>query len=349
MFPAPMQNSSSIVSSLVTCGHSSVFKKLLIFLGILFISASSFSQDSLSKTSINIAKPFKEPDTLKTSIPNKNRIRFVTIGNIVGYSGIMVGLYSAWYKDYPQTGFHTFNDSREWLQVDKVGHLFSSYITSRASMELWRWTGIERKKRIWYGGMSGAAYLTIIETLDGFSEKWGWSWSDFATNVLGSGALIAQELAWDDQRVKLKFSFHRKEYGDEQLNKRSDELFGKNFSNRMLKDYNGQSYWASVNLKPFFKNSNLPEWLAVAVGYGAEGLFGGEENISKDKNGNIVFDRRDIHRYRQWYLAPDIDLRKIKTNKKAIRVALDMLSALKFPTPSLEFSNGKFKAHAIHF
>jgi len=97
----------------------------------------------------------------------------VTIGNIVGYSGVMAGLYSAWYKDYPQTHFHTFNDSREWLQVDKVGHLYSAYIASRGSMEMWRWTGIERKKRIWIGGMSGAVYLTVIETLDGFSSNWG--------------------------------------------------------------------------------------------------------------------------------------------------------------------------------
>lgn len=350
MFPAPMQNSASVaVYPEPVEGLRSSFLTLFIFFGLLFIFNSSFSQDSIGLKSIDLSKPFKEPGTLTAPIPNKSRIRFVTIGNIVGYSGIMVGLYSAWYKDYPQSGFHTFNDSREWLQVDKVGHIFSSYITGRASMELWRWTGIERKKRIWYGGMSGAVYLTVIETLDGFSEQWGWSWSDFATNVLGSGALVAQELAWDDQRLKFKFSFHRKEYTDPQLNMRTDELFGKNFGNRMLKDYNGQTYWASINLKPFFKNSNLPEWLAVAVGYGGEGLFGGEENISKDTNGNIVFDRRDIQRYRQWYLAPDIDLRKIKTNKKAVRVALDMLSALKFPTPSVEFSNGKVKVHAIHF
>ncbi|TAL40386.1 MAG: DUF2279 domain-containing protein, partial [Chitinophagaceae bacterium] len=286
---------------------------------------------------------------LNVTQPDKSRIHLVTIGNIVGYGGVMVGLYSAWYKDYPQTGFHTFNDSREWLQVDKVGHLYSSYISSRGSMEMWRWTGIDRKKRIWIGGMSGAAYLTTIEILDGFSAKWGWSWSDFATNILGSSALVAQELAWDDQRIKLKFSFHRKEYSDPELNMRSDDLFGNGVAERMLKDYNGQTYWASMNLKPFLKNSNLPEWLAVAVGYGAEGLFGGEENIGKDENGNITFDRRDIKRYRQWFLAPDIDLSKIKTSKKGLKFFLTFLSAFKFPAPSIEFSNGKFKAHAIHF
>jgi hypothetical protein len=78
-------------------------------------------------------------------------------------------------------------------------------------------------------------------------------------------------------------------------------------------------------------------------------MFGGTENIGKDKNGNIVFNRPDIKRYRQWYLSPDIDLSKIKTNSKPLKFMLNILSAFKFPTPALEFSNGKFKAHAIYF
>lgn len=261
----------------------------------------------------------------------------------------MIGLYNAWYKDYPQSSFHTFNDFPEWKQVDKVGHFYSAYIESRGSMELWRWTGMERKKRIWIGGMSGAFYQTVIEVLDGFSAEWGWSWADFGANILGSGTLVAQELAWDEQRIKIKFSFHRKIYDDGMLNDRSDVLFGKSTMERMLKDYNGQTYWASINLKPFFRNSNLPEWLSVSIGYGAEGLFGGRENIGKDDDGNITFDRTDIKRYRQWYLAPDIDLSKIKTNSKALKVLFVFLSSFKFPAPALEFSNGKLKGHFLYF
>ena len=296
---------------------------------------------------INIS--FKnKPDTL-TPHQKKKRIWLVGGASIVGYSGVMIALSSAWYSQYKQTSFHTFNDFPEWKQVDKVGHFYSAYIESRASMEMWRWTGIDRKKRIWLGGMSGAFYQTVIEVLDGFSTGWGWSWSDFSANILGSTALVAQELAWNDQRIKLKFSFHRKNYNDPQLNQRSDKLFGTSSAERLLKDYNGQTYWASMNLKPFFKNSNLPAWLSVSVGYGAEGLFGGTENIGKDDNGNIVFNRPDVKRYRQWFISPDIDLTKIKTNKKGVKFLLTVLSAFKFPTPSLEFYNGKFKAHAIHF
>jgi len=280
----------------------------------------------------------------------KKRTRLVIAANIIGYGGTMVGLYNSWYKNYQQSGFHTINDWHEWKQVDKVGHLYSAYIGSRGSMELWRWTGIERKKRIWIGGMSGAVYQTVIETLDGFSEQWGWSWSDFGTNILGSGILVAQELAWDEQRIKFKFSYHKKNYGDPELVQRTKSLFGNSGSEQFLKDYNGQTYWASANLKSFFPKSNLPPWLAVSVGYGAEGLFGARENTGKDDNGNIIFSRTDIPRRRQWYIAPDIDLTRIKTNSKTLKFLFTFLSAFKFPAPALELNqSGKTKFYFLYF
>jgi uncharacterized protein YfiM (DUF2279 family) len=303
----------------------------------------------LIRDSLVVFDTIPPPAPLLTAEQKRKRIRLVAAANIVGYSGTMIGLYAAWYSKYDQTGFHVFNDFPEWKQVDKAGHLYSAYIESRASMEMWRWTGIDRKKRIWIGGMSGAVYQTVIEVLDGFSEGWGWSWGDFSANILGSGMLVAQELAWNDQRIKLKFSFHTKSYNDPELAQRSDNLFGKSISERLLKDYNGQTYWASANLKSFFPKSKLPAWLSVSVGYGAEGMFGGTQNIGKDDDGNIIFNRPDINRYRQWYLAPDIDLSKIKTNKKAIKFLLTVLSAFKFPAPTLEFSKGKLKGHFLYF
>ncbi len=344
-----------------------------LFLGLFLFNFPLSAQDSIGIKKDTLIDDQLEPDTVwnishpikkissNTFFLGNERYRFLTpaqkkrrtwlIGgaNVVGYGGTMIGLYHSWYKNYPQSKFHTFNDWREWKQVDKVGHLYSAYIESYGSMKMWQWTGMDRKKRIWIGGMSGAVYQTVIEVLDGFSTGWGWSWGDFSANMLGSGSLVAQELAWDEQRIKLKFSFHKKNYNDPELNRRSDKLFGNSLAERMLKDYNGQTYWASANLKSFFKNSRLPDWLSVSVGYGAEGLFGGTENIGKDENGNIIFNRPDIKRYRQWFLAPDIDLTKIKTNKKGLKFLFTVLSAFKFPTPSLEYGNGRFRLHALHF
>ena len=330
------------------------FKKKMAFSYIvsLFITLQILAQDS-SLASINkdttpvIATSQTLP--ILTPIQIKKRVKAVAITNVVGYSAILIGLNAAWYANYPRSSFHFFNDNGEWLQVDKVGHFYSAYIESRASMELWRWTGISRKKRIWLGGMSGVVYQTAIEVLDGFSKEWGFSWGDFTANVVGSATLISQELAWDDQRIKIKFSSHRNNYQDAVLNARADDIYGKSFSERLLKDYNAQTYWASANIKSFFPETNLPSWLSVAVGYGAEGMFGATSNTWKDKHTDIIYDRSDIRRYRQWYLSPDVDFTKIKTRKKAIKVLLTVLSAFKFPAPSLEFSKGSFKFHALHF
>lgn len=292
---------------------------------------------------------YKVPDTSLHYPYNKKRVKLVAVSNITAYGVLMAGLYNAWYKNYPQTSLHSFNDIKEWKQIDKIGHVYSAYIESKISMEMWRWTGIDRKKRIWIGGLSGLFYQTVIETLDGFSSQWGWSWGDFAANVAGSGMFIAQELAWDEQRIQMKWSFYRKNYTDPSLDLRSAEIFGKTTLERLLKDYNGQTYWLSTNLRSFFPRSKIPAWLQVSVGTGAEGLFGANRNLSTDKYGNITFDRRDLKRYRQWYLAPDIDLTKIKTRKKGIRFALNLLNVIKIPAPSLEFSNGSFKWNWLHF
>ncbi len=357
--------STSVAQSIpIISGHSCTKRSLLSFFFAAMVFLSGFSQDStgvfrdssIQKTGSTRLDTAQEEllhgqlVSLVNGQPQINRrIRIVAATNIVGYSVGMVGLYQAWYKNYPQGKFHTFNDTREWKQMDKLGHMYSAYAESKASMEFWRWSGISRKKRIWLGGMSGAAYQTVIEVLDGFSTEWGWSWGDFAANIAGSGLLVAQELAWDEQRVQMKWSVHRKRYNDPTLNARSNELFGKSTAERILKDYNGQTYWLSVAPKAFFPKSNLPAWLQLSVGTGTEGLFGGYENIATDKDGNITFYRLDIDRRRQWYLAPDIDLSKIKTDKKGIKVALQILNIFKFPTPSVEYSRGKFSWNWLHF
>lgn len=344
-------NTSTLVPThqieIYSCARKSLYN---LFWGML-INISCFGQHTLSTDTIALNGKFS--DVVASSQPvylfNKKRVKAVAVTNVVAYSAAMVGLYAAWYKDYPQSSFHFFNDVKEWQQVDKIGHAYSAYAESKASMEVWRWTGIERKKRILLGGFSGAAYQTVIEVLDGFSSEWGFSWGDFGANMIGSGLFTAQEFAWDEQRIQFKWSFHRKHYSDAALNKRSDDIFGKGKPERFLKDYNGQTYWLSTTLKPFFPHANIPAWLQVSVGMGAEGMFGARENTGKDKSGNLIFYRPDIKRYRQWYLAPDIDLTKINTKKKGIKFVLSVLNILKFPTPSLEYSKGSMKINWLHF
>lgn len=301
-------------------------------------------------SSLSLLKGYSQDVDSTKQTPNAYRMKAVTLGHISLYTGSLIVLNQAWYKDYPKTGIHSFNDSKEWLQVDKIGHAWSAYNLARLSSSTWEWAGADRKKAAIVGTLSGFSFMTVIEYLDSRSAEWGWSWSDMVANTIGSGLYLGQELLWKEQRIQYKFSFHRVDHKQSDLIQRADDLFGKSLAERMLKDYNGQTYWLSFNLKSFLPDAKIPKWLNVSLGYGAEGLYGGFENRAYDKNGNLIFDRRDIPRTRGFYLSPDIDLTKIKTNKKWVRTALFMLNAIKIPAPAMRINNrGQVKFYAIHF
>ena len=126
------------------------------------------------------------------------------------------------------------------------------------------------KKAIWIGGLRGTFYNSIIEILDGFSENWGASMGDFASNSIGSFIAISQELYWKEQRILIKYSYSRSD-----LSYENSELFGDNFFQRTFKDYNGQTYWISMNINSMFKadNSQFPDWLNLALGHSAKDMI----------------------------------------------------------------------------
>lgn len=265
------------------------------------------------------------------------------------YGGALAVLNNTWYNQYPKSRFHTFDDTPEWLQMDKAGHVYSAYMEGKISREMWRCTGLPENQQIWIGGLSGFVYQSVIEILDAYSTEWGFSWTDMAANAGGSTLMIGQELLWHEQRIQLKFSAYPKRYEDPTLKTRTDQLFGDNLAERTLKDYNAQTYWVSVNLHAFMQKSRLPSWLNIALGYGANGMFKGDNNIWKDSNG-IEHNYSGIPRYRQFYLSPDIDFTRIPTRRKGVRVLFQVLNMFKFPAPALELtSRGAFRAHLLHF
>ena len=54
---------------------------------------------------------------------NKKRVRLIAVTNVTAYGTLMAGLYASWYKNYPQTMLHSFNDIKECMEIDKVGHV----------------------------------------------------------------------------------------------------------------------------------------------------------------------------------------------------------------------------------
>ncbi|HMQ46906.1 MAG TPA: DUF2279 domain-containing protein [Saprospiraceae bacterium] len=304
--------------------------------------------------------PFLEPaDTL-----HKGRF-WTTVGTgTVIYASFSVGLYQAWYKDYELTRFHTFNDWGEWQHMDKVGHAFTAYVESNLSFSGAMWTGMRRRNAMWTAAGVGMLLQSTVEFMDGFSEKWGFSWGDMAFNAAGASVFVAQEMLWQDQRIKFKVSNTSPDYATSpilaknglssmSLQQRANELYGSSFAETFLKDYNGQTIWLSANIASFIRERPmwLPAWLNVSVGYGAENMFGGYNNQWTDEAGNrYELDTQAYPRYQQFYLGLDVDLSRIPTRKRGLRLLLGTLNWIKIPSPTLEWNtNGQWRFHALRW
>jgi hypothetical protein len=133
------------------------------------------------------------------------------------------------------------------------------------------------------------------------------------------------------------------------VQQRADDLYGTSFAERMLKDYNGQVYWLSVNPRSFMNDqSSFPGWLNIAAGYGAGGMLGGFENAWTDEATGKLLTRHDIARYRKFYFAPDLDLTRIKTESRALQLAFVLLNIVKFPAPAIEINTlGEIRFHPM--
>lgn len=281
------------------------------------------------------------------------------------YTGLSVALWKAWYQDYPLTDFHFFNDLGEWNDIDKSGHLFSAYTGCTYSFRGARWTGMSRRQAMWASAGIGMGIMLTFETMDGFSQEWGFSLGDLGFNTAGVGLFIGQEMLWKEQRIVMKLSGHRPDYPTAplhsadgnaltSLDQRAAELYGTSPFHVLLKDYNAITVWSSFNLRSFLRNqpsSRFPAWLNLAVGYGAENLYGGDDNIWETENGaTFSVDPQRYPRYRQFFLSPDIDWTKVPTRHKWLKFTLGLFNWLKLPAPAFELNTlGKTKFHYLHW
>jgi hypothetical protein len=177
--------------------------------------------------------------------------------------------------------------------------------------------------------------MSSIEILDGFAADYGASAGDLVANTLGAGIALGQYLAWGEIKIQIKYSFHPTSYA-----KKRTELLGENALQEPFKDYNGQTYWLSGNMASLTNSKKIPQYLNLALGYGAEDM------ISADKEVNEAW---GYSPYRKYFLSLDVDFEKLKGRKKGINTLLYLLNAIKLPFPTLEYSKHGFTFHPIYF
>lgn len=290
-----------------------------------------------------------------------NKTRFYSaLGMASGtYAYFSYNLYNTWYSQFEQESFHFFNDWNEWENIDKYGHLYTSYFQGVLCYKGAKWTGLDDDDAILTGILCASLFQSTIEVMDGFSSEWGFSMSDMLFNAVGISAFALQQKYWEEQRILFKVSSWPKSYESTEiissdgttrtnLKTRADDLFGDNYFERFLKDYNAQTIWASVNVHSFLAEGNQwPPWLNLAFGYSADNMFGGYSNSWEEDGKQYSLDD-SYNRYQQFVLAADIDLDKIKTNNHFLRSMLSVLNIFKVPSPAIEInSRGEINFHLV--
>ena len=296
-------------------------KIIFIVLLLLGVHASAFEKDTLA---------------LNHSQPKKHNTIFSSLAIGAGATSF-IGLNTLWYKDFPQSNFHFFNDSKEWMQMDKCGHAFTSYQLGRNFYNTLLTSDSNRNRNIFLGGATGLIYLTSIEILDGKSAQWGFSKSDMIANTFGYFLFASQEYFLQQQFISLKFSYQKSTFADMR-----PETFGRNFQQRLLKDYNGQTYWLSAPLSLNRTNTKrFTRWLCISFGYSID------ENLFADNNINSV---NNFQATREFFFSFDADLKRIEWRRNWMKKIASVINFIKIPSPTIGIrSDGKVKLYPVYF
>jgi len=243
----------------------------------------------------------------------------------------LLWLSSVWYNAY--TGFHFFDDLYEWEFLDKFGHFFTSF---HIGLFFYKIFGDQnnlnpslRKKWVCF---SGFVLLLPIEILDGFSMNYGASPADLMANGLGALFCYSHITYQVLSHTIPKFSFH-----PTSLSIIRPELLGSNIFQQTIKDYNGQTYWLPLDVNKMVNAKILPDWLMLTVGYGAEGLLGGHDNVWETKSKETK-DYSSVVRTRRLFLSLDINANHFRDKSKLWNYLFSPFVIIKFPAPTIEFN-----------
>jgi hypothetical protein len=241
--------------------------------------------------------------------------------------------------------FKFVEDINQDFFVDKCGHFYGAYMASYVFSETLMECGFSYDAATIWGSSIGLSYSTYIEILDGFGVTWGFSPSDFYSDVLGAAFFVGQHYFPVLQNFTPKFMYFPADlHGDE--TRMPHAMFND--------DYSSQTFWLSVNvhnlLPEQLKKYWLP-WLELSVGYTARNIvdvFHYPELKEKYK------DITDVKREYVWgsprfIIALDYDLVKIIPDTGDFWNWLrQSINLFKLPSPAIEFSNSKTRFYLIY-
>ena len=292
--------------------------KLVLFIYFLTFSVFTYAEVKNDEDSIAIKKK-----------------KIWTTSSLFGAATIsQVALYQTWYSSYNSGSFHFFNDWNEWRKMDKLGHGYTAYHLSNSIFNLLSWSGYSVNKSIIISSTFSWAYQGFIEVMDGFSDGWGFSYTDLLFNTFGTGLFVF------NKTTKSPFFFPKFSYSPSPYAQIRPEILGSNAISRVLKDYNAQTYWLSI--KPLHILPKKHSWLLLSIGYSInEHIVGNQIDVTM--NGQLY------KSYSQLFFSIDIDPKALPIHNKTLKKLLYPLNYIKIPFPAFSIEKGRGKFYPIYF
>ncbi len=274
----------------------------------------------------------------------------------VNFAIFSAGLIAAFYAQHQlQLGtiwqdmgeFRFAEDGAYALYADKAGHVYGSYITSYVLSETLMTTGLSWDAATVWGSVLGLSYSTYIEILDGFGTNWGFSPTDFYSNVAGAALFLGQHYVPFLQNFTPKFTYLPAEWYGENRRKPS-EMFND--------DYSSHTLWLSVNvhnLLPKSMKDYWPSWLQLSFGYAARNLCDTLNPLAYDcDRSKSVHFRDGYFGSQRFIIALDYNLAELLPEGGNFwNWMRQSLNYFKWPSPAVEFgpTTRFFLIYPFHF
>lgn len=244
------------------------------------------------------------------------------------------------------TSFRFVEDGDYAMYVDKLGHFYGSYFSGYMYNEFFLMSGFSRESATLLGCGLGLAYSTYVEIMDGFGKDWGFSPTDFYSDVSGSVFFLLQHYIPYMQNFTPKFMYFPPEWHGE-LSRKPSSFF--------IDDYSSQTFFLSMNVHNMLPESMKrywPAWLQLSVGYAAR-------NMVDYLNPGITYDpSRSPVKFAtvagspRYILALDYDLVKLLPDgPNWWNWFKQSMNYIKLPSPAVEFGETTrlFLLYPFHF
>ena len=325
---------------------SSLFFYGLFNLAVILLAAPAYATNTASTTGDTLLlshqqKSLDQLPTAQSSIKNaeqKKAINYRRLALLAG--GATVVDYTAfkyfdraWYEGTKQDHIRWIRDwyGDAYLDLDKGGHFMSGLFMARTLNGIYSWTGFGPKSAAALGTFTSWAALMQVEMRDAYFADWGFSIPDFFYNTLGATVPLIHTLVPATQAVNFKFSYHP---SDLYLDHEKREAQGRPHTDFIIDDYEGMTFWMTfaVNNVLWGRAEEVwPDYLGLALGYGATGLHGSN---AKSKNRFKLY--KDLPDARpEFFLSFDYDARYLPGEGPFWSFFKDKLNFIHLPSPTV--------------